>query len=71
MSDFVKINTQEVDKILATLSNQETVKDILNEALEAMSNIYYESILNSLRQEMGSAADTAGINKKYNHKKTS
>lgn len=67
MNNFVKINTQEVDKILASLSNQETVKDILNEGLEAMSDIYYDSILSSLRKEMGSAADTAGINRKYNY----
>ncbi|WP_455094406.1 hypothetical protein [Prevotella koreensis] len=67
MNNFVKINTQEVDKILANLSNQETVKDILNEGIEAMSNVYYDSILSSLKKEMGSVADTPGINKKYNY----
>lgn len=67
MSDFVKIDTTQVDKILATLSDEQTVKDILNEGLEAMSDVYYNSILSSLRKEMGSAADTAGINGKYNY----
>ena len=67
MSDFVKIDTQRVDKILATLSDEQTVKDILNQGLEAMSDVYYNSILSSLRKEMGAAADTAGINGKYNY----
>lgn len=63
--DLVQIDTQRVDAILSTLSNQNTVKDILNEGLEAMSDVYYHSILSSLRREMGAAADTAGINGKY------
>lgn len=67
MSNFVKIDTQRVDKILATLSDEQTVKDILNQGLEAMSDVYYNSILSSLRKEMGAAADTAGINGKYNY----
>ena len=67
MSNFVKIDTQRVDKILATLGDEQTVKDILNQGLEAMSDVYYNSILSSLRKEMGAAADTAGINGKYNY----
>lgn len=67
MSNFVKIDTQRVDKILATLSDEQTVKDILSQGLEAMSDVYYNSILSSLRKEMGAAADTAGINGKYNY----
>lgn len=67
MSNFVKIDTQRVDKILATLTDEQTVKDILNQGLEAMSDVYYNSILSSLRKEMGAAADTAGINGKYNY----
>lgn len=63
MSNIVEIDTQRVDKILATLSNEDQVKDIMNEGLDAMSQIYYNSIVGSLRKEMGAAADTAGIRK--------
>ena len=64
-SDIAKIDTRSVDRVLAELSDKQTVQDILNEGLEAMSDVYYESILSSLRKEMGSAADTPGINGKY------
>lgn len=67
MSDFVAIDTQRVDHILSSLSDQQTVKDILNEGLEEMAEVYYTSVLSSLRREMGAAADTAGINGKYNY----
>lgn len=60
MSDFVDIDTRSVDELLATLSSEQTVHDILNEGLEAMANIYYQSVLASLRKEMGAAADTTG-----------
>lgn len=67
MSNMVDIETQSVDKILASLSNEQTVKDILNEGLETMADVYYFSVLSSLRKEMGAAADTAGINGKYQY----
>ena len=67
MSNIVKIDTRDVDKILATLSDRQTVKDILNEGIEAMSDVYYDSVLSSLRKEMGSAADTPGINGKWQY----
>lgn len=63
MSNIVEMDTQRVDYILSTLSNQEQVKEILNEGLDVMSKIYYNSIVGSLRKEMGAAADTAGIKK--------
>lgn len=58
MSDFVEIDTQSVDKILAALGNEQTVHDILNEGLKPMADVYYNSVLGSLRREMGAAADT-------------
>lgn len=58
MSDFVAIDTQSVDNILSTLSNQQTVNEILNEGLEDMAQVYYNEVLTSLRREMGAAADT-------------
>lgn len=67
MSDLCTINTQEADKILAALSDVQIVNDILNEGLEAMSDVYYNSVLASLRSKMGAAADTVGINGKYKY----
>lgn len=67
MSKIVSLDTREVDKILSSLSDAQTVKDILNEGLEAMSDVYYNSVLSSLRKEMGAAADTAGINGKWQY----
>lgn len=67
MSSIVSIDTRKVDSILNTLSDPQQVKDILNEGLEAMSDVYYNSILSSLRKEMGAAADTAGINGKWQY----
>lgn len=67
MNNLVEIDTRRVDEILATLSDKNTINEILNEGLEAMSDVYYDSILASLRREMGSAADTPGINGKYNY----
>ena len=67
MSSIVSIDTRKVDSILNTLSDPQQVKDILNEGLEAMSDVYYNSILGSLRKEMGAAADTAGINGKWHY----
>lgn len=63
MSDFVTVDTQQVDKVLATLSNQQIVNEILNEGIEEMAIVYYQSVLSSLRREMGSAADTTGSSK--------
>lgn len=54
------IDTRSVDKVLSTLSDQQTVKDILNDGLEQMADVYYFSVLSSLRNEMGAAADTVG-----------
>ena len=60
MNDFVELDTKKVDEILATLSNEQIVQDILNEGLEAMGQVYYNEIVSSLRREMGTAADTSG-----------
>lgn len=59
-NDFVAIDSKRVDEMLATLSDQQTVNDILNEGLEQMANVYYNEVLTSLRREMGTAADTSG-----------
>lgn len=67
MNDIVQIDAREVDRILSTLSDTQTVNDILNEGLAAMSEVYYQSIITSLRQKMGSAAETTGINGKYQY----
>ena len=61
MSDFVAVDAQRVDQILATLSDHQTVKDILNEGLESMADVYYNEVVSSLRKKMGAAADTVGI----------
>lgn len=65
MNDFVKIDTKRVDEILSSLSNNDTVKYIINEGMKAMGDVYYHSILSSLRSEMGSSADTIGIHKGF------
>ena len=65
MSNFVEIDTQRVDEILASLGNEQTVKDILNEGLESMADVYYKEVIGSLRKKMGSSADAVGINGKY------
>lgn len=69
MSDAVnvKIDAQKVDEVLATLSNHQTVNEILNEGLEATAKIYYNEILSSLRKEMGAAADTKGTRNRWNY----
>lgn len=67
MSNNVTIDTESVDRILASLSDEQTVKDILNDGLQEMATVYYNSVLSSLRKEMGAAADTPGINGKYNY----
>lgn len=59
-NEFIEIDSRRVDEILATLSDQQTVNDILNEGLEQMADVYYNEVLSSLRQEMGAAADTTG-----------
>ena len=63
MNDFVELDTKKVDEMLATLSNEQIVQDILNEGLEAMGQVYYNEIVSSLRREMGTAADTSGNHK--------
>jgi len=63
----VKLDTREADKILAQLSDKRTVHEILYEGLEAMSDVYYNEILASLRREMGSSADAVGINGKWKY----
>lgn len=64
---MVECDTQTVDKMLASLSNEQTVKDILNEGLQQMADVYYNNVLSSLRKEMGTAADTPGTNGKYQY----
>lgn len=63
--ELATIDTAKVDAVLATLSDEKTIKDIMNEGLEQMAEVYYQTIVGSLRKEMGSAADTAGINGKW------
>lgn len=63
---MVECDTQSVDKMLASLSNEQTVKDILNEGLQQMADVYYNNVLSSLRKEMGTAADTVGNRKGWN-----
>lgn len=63
-SDYATIDSQRVDEILASLGNEQLVSEIINEGLEAMADVYYREILSSLRQKMGSKADTTG-NSKY------
>jgi len=58
MSDFVEIDTKQVDQMLATLSDPKIISDVINEGLEAMGNVYYQNIISSLRKEMGASADT-------------
>lgn len=67
MSSFVEIDTKSVDEMLKTLSDTEQVNEILCLGLDKMADVYYQNILQSLRKEMGAAADTVGINGKYNY----
>lgn len=55
------IDTTYLDSILKKLDDSST--EILNEGLKAMSEVYLQSVLASLRREMGAAADTTGIKK--------
>ena len=64
-NDFVAIDSQRVDEMLASLGNEQTVKDILNEGLEAMAQVYYNEVLSSLRREMGAAADTTNSTNRW------
>lgn len=57
MNEMVQIDSRDVDHILGTLSDHDTVDSIIYEGLEAMSWEYYNAVLESLRKEMGEAAD--------------
>lgn len=59
----VTVTTQEVDRMLNTLQSE--TDEILNEGLKAASEVYLKSVIQSLRREMGSAADTTGIKTGY------
>lgn len=59
-----QINTTEIDNLLKSL--EDSVNDIINEGLKAASEVYLKSVLQSLRKEMGSAADTTGIKTGWN-----
>lgn len=51
----MSIDTTQVDKLLSTLESETT--NIINEALKEVSEIYLKAVVQSLRREMGSAAD--------------
>ena len=65
MSDLANIDTNGVDKILSSLGNADEVKSIINKGISVMAEIYYQSVLQTLRSKMGSSADSNGTKYRY------
>lgn len=66
MNEFtVESDTRELDYILQNLGNKNTVSDIINEGLKEASTVYLQSVISSIRKEMGSAATRSPRRSKY------